>query len=472
MSQAEAMRGKMQIAVSFENGLVKVVKAVSREGRLAVIETSTFEEAEFPFYLKRAKANEFLVACDFPDLLHETLLIPPAKPRYLRVLVEREVKKRFPEVKDSSIVFNTFREQVKDGRKAYEVLVYVIDKARLQKIVNIFESNGKRVSFLYPSILPIALFVHASLESRDETLLSVIDGGVTKTLLVSKDGHILFLRVIQSRASGIDAIDADNINMTVTYSRQTLRAEPARIVILGAQETPMPEEIKNRLIVPAISLDLHDSILLDSNVARDGSICSALALFLYASELRWGNLVPPEHTAFFLKKKILRYGAVYFFCCSLTLSGYSLKTLAEIPGLNARMTDIRADMARRQSVWSEWIKARDELNIFMPAISFSNTVGAAPDVVSALHALSFLPAKDVSVQALRFANTPEGIRVEIKGELTADKYGDMSAIYQNLLQNLKKTGRIEVISHSLEVKSRHFSIEGLLMTEERGLSDG
>lgn len=461
---------KTQVAVSFENNQVKVVEALLREGRLAVKEAFTFAEADFPSYLKEAKADEFIVACDFPDLIHETLLIPPAKDRYLRALVEREIKKSLPEIKDFAVAFHAVREQVRDGKKALEVMVYVVEKGRLHDIVNTFETNGKRVSFLCPSVLPIAHLVHTSLESNNEILLTVIDGGATKTLLVSQNGHILFLRVIQSRAFGIDDIDADNINMTVTYSRQSLRAEPSRIIILGAQQTPAVEETQNKLILPSHNLGLPDSVLMDSQGDRE-AVYSAVALCLFASDLRWGNLVPPEHTAFFRKKKILKYGATFFFCSSLALSGYALKTAAEIPRLKAQMRDIRADMARRQSVWSEWIKAKDELNVFMPLISFANTVESSPDAVVALRALSFLPMKDVKIQALRLSNTPEGIKVEIKGELTMDKYGDMSTLFQHLLQTLKQTGGLEVGVHSLEVKNRSFSIEGLLR-QEGVASDG
>lgn len=471
IGQEEIVKGRTQVAVSFENDHVKVVEAVSREGRLAVKEALTFTEADFQLYLKRTKTDGFLVGCDFPDLIQEILPVPPAKDKYLRVLIEREVRKRFPEIKDSSFTFHRLREQVKDGKKALEVMVYIVDNARLRDIVGIFKASNKRVSFLYPLILPTACLVHHSLGSHDEVLLTVIDGGTTKTLLISLDGHILFLRVIQSRGFGIDDIDADNINMTVTYTRQTLRAEPARIVVLGSQETPDVGEYRGRLILPVLTLDLPAAVLLDAKINRE-EVYSAVGLFLFSSHLRWANLVPPEHTAFFHKKRILTYGAAFFLGSSLLLSGYSLKTLAEIPQLKAQMSDIRTDMARRQSLWSEWAKARDELNILMPLITFSNSVeSSSPDLVSALRALSFLPMKDVKIQGLHFSATPGGIKVEIKGEVTAQRYGDMSAIYQHLLQTLRQTRGMEVQSHSLEVKSRHFSVEGLLRHEEEA-SDG
>jgi hypothetical protein len=464
------MRGKTQVAVSYANDKVKVVEAVAREGGLAVKEVLTFSESDFPLYLKRTRADEFFVACDFPDIIHEILFVPPAKNKYLGALVQREVKKRFPEVKDPSVTFHPLREQVRDGKKALEVMVYIVEKERLRDIVSTFEANEKRVSFLYPAILPIARLVHASMESQDEVLLTVIDGGATKTLLVSQNGQILFLRVIQSRDFGIDEIDQDNINMTVTYSRQTLRAEPARCVILGVKETADIENRQNKLLLPTLHLGLPPSVLLDSQTKQE-DIYSAVALFLFASDLRWGNLVPAEHTAFFRKKAILKYGAAFFFCSSLALTGYSVKALAEIPGMKAQMTEIRADMARRQSVWSEWVKARDDLNAYTPLITFSNTVESSPHVVSVLRALSFLPVKDVRIRALRFSVSPEGIKVEMKGELTTGKYGDMSIIYQRLLQELKQTGALEVGSHSLEVKTRNFSIEGLLR-QKGAASDG
>lgn len=464
------MSGKPQAAVSFENDHVKVVEALVREGRIVITGVHVFDQPEFALYLQTTKIDQFLVTSDSPEIVHDILHIPPAKERYLRALVEREISKRFPEIKDPSVAFHVLREQTKDGKKVLEVMVYIVEKARLDEIVGIFGGNGKSVSFLSPAILPIARLVHMSSDSQDEILLTVIDGGMTKTLLVTQGGQVLFLRVIQSRSFGIDDIDADNINMTVTYSRQTLRAEPARCVILGGPEKAGGEDVQNRLLLPVLHLGLPPSVLLEAQ-AGQGSIHSAVALFLFASDLHWGNMVPPEHTAFFRKKAFLKYGAAFFFCSSLILSGYSVKTLSEIPGLKAEITAIRADLSRRQSLWSEWVKAKDELNTYMPLIAFSNAVESSPHVVSALRALSFLPVKDIKIRGLRFFTSPEGIKIEIKGELTSDKYGDMSSVYQSFLKELKKTGNVEIRSHSLEVKSRILSIEGLLR-QEGAPSDG
>lgn len=457
------MQGKTQVAVSFENGRVKVVEATVREGRLAVMGSSVYEDAEFALYLQQTRADDFYVACDFPDLIHEILHVPPAKNRYLRPLVEREVRKRFPEIKDPLVAFHVLREQARDGKKVLEVMVYLVERARLGHIVNIFEKNGKRVSFLCPAILPLARLVHASLESQDEILLTVIDGGTTKTLLVTQDGQILFLRIIQSRDFGIDDIDSDNINMTVTYSRQTLRAEPARCIILGNPGRTDLENNLSKLILPSVHLPLPASVFSVDVPQED--IYSNVALLFFSQDLAWGNLVPPEHTAFFRKKTILKYGAALFFFFSLVLSGYSLKTLAEVPGLKAQMTNIRADMSRRQSVWSEWVKARDELKAYAPLISFSNTVGSSPNVFLTLRTFSFLPMEHVRISQLHFVDTPEGTKVEIKGQLMVDKYGEMSMVYQGFLKELKTTGKVEVRSHSLEVRNRSFSVEGLVKQE-------
>lgn len=464
------MSGKIQVAVSFENDQTKVVEAVIHEGRLAVRQVLTFTEVDFPLYLKRTNATDFFVTADFPDLIHEVLHVPPAKEKYIRALVEREVRRRFPDVKDPCIAFHPLREQTREGKKVLELMVYIVEKERLRDIVSVFEANEKRITFLYPAILPIARLVHASFESQDEILLTVIDGGATKTLLVSQGGQVLFLRVIQSRALGIDDIDADNINMTVTYSRQTLRVEPTRCVILGTPETADIEDCASKLLLPALHLGLPAAVLLDPQ-SGDRNIYSAVALLLFASDLSWGNLVPPVHTAYFRKKSILKYGAAFFICSSLALSAYSFKALAEIPGLKAQIKDIRADMARRQSLWTEWVRARGELDVYMPLISFSNTMETSADVLSALRALSFLPVKDIRINGLHFSKSPEGTKIEIKGELTADKYGEMSAVYQRLLQQLKQTGGVEIRSSSLEAKSRSFSIEGLLR-QDGAVSDG
>lgn len=464
------MRSKTQVAVSFENDCVRVVEAVSRDGRLALKVARTFTNDEFRHYLKETKTDQFLVACDFPDLIHEIVVIPPAKEKYMQALVEREVRKSFPEAKDHSFTFHPLREQVRDGKKALELVVYAVENTRVRDIVGIFEASQKRISFLSPHILPIAHLVGNSLETKDEVILTVIDGGATKTLLVSQNGHILFMRVIQSRGFGIDDIDSDNVNMTVTYARQTLRAEPAKVVILSPGEISETEEYRKKLMLPVLDVDLTSVVLWDAQVDREG-LFPALGLLLSAANLQWGNLVPKDHTAFFRKKRILKYGAAFFFCSSVVLSGFTLKTLAEVPELKTQIGDIRADMARRQSLWSQWATARDNLNPFLPLISFSNTVEASPDVVSALCALSFLPMKDIKIRTLHLTATPEGIKIEIKGELTAERYGDMSTVYQNLVQTLKQTSGIEVQAHSIEVKTRSFTIDGLIRQGEAS-SDG
>ncbi len=105
------------IAVSFEGEYIKVVHADYRHGNVTIEKTFTFSNIEFDHYLETTKDDEFIVVNDFQNIYQDIISIPPAQDKYLRTLIELEIKKRIPELKDFSFFYEELRDIQKEGKK-------------------------------------------------------------------------------------------------------------------------------------------------------------------------------------------------------------------------------------------------------------------------------------------------------------------------------------------------------------------
>ncbi len=70
-----------QVAVSFEDNLVKVVYASSDKGRTVVQKTTSFKDEEFDSFLKTTRLPDLTVVCNFKRFYSDILYCSPCKTR-------------------------------------------------------------------------------------------------------------------------------------------------------------------------------------------------------------------------------------------------------------------------------------------------------------------------------------------------------------------------------------------------------
>ncbi|MBI4690729.1 MAG: hypothetical protein HY754_10770 [Nitrospirae bacterium] len=150
-----------QVAVSFENGVIKIVYALSVHGNLLVEKTFTLRDEEFDDFLKTENTKQFTVVYHFKSFYEDILLIPPVKERYLKNIVASEIKKRFPELKKPSFFYTILGERFHEGRMSNEIFVFAVNNEDLTSVINRFDKYNKKIKHLYPGAFTM---YHASVE--------------------------------------------------------------------------------------------------------------------------------------------------------------------------------------------------------------------------------------------------------------------------------------------------------------------
>lgn len=443
---------KKQIAVSFEDGTVKVAYGELTDGTITITRTLILKDEEFDDFLVREKADKFIVTCHFSSFYQEIFAFPPTQEKYLKTLVETEIRKTNRELKNFSSFYMPFRERLHEGRMVQEVFAFAVDTNEIMPIIDRFTKYGKRISKLFPDCVSIAKLISVKRDMAGETILSVLDSGKEKTICVVKEGNISFMRVVQSRQAGFDEYDMNNINMTVNYARQTLRENPSRIILITPYkregtplegfslptafiEFPAPvvsfEENKEECILPIAALSVHTSITRE-------------------------NLLPPAYQGFLLQRTILTICIAFFLICSLAGLGYVVMKSFEAYGVTKYFGPLRQEIERRQAIYTEYVERKRQLEKYMPYIKYVNDEYATPDVQKALILLQSISHENIMIKEVELKNDRQQLIVELKGLIFARTYSQLQSNFENLLSYAKKVEGMEIVSQKLDLKTKDF----------------
>lgn len=112
---------RSQVAISFEDGLVKVVYASQDKGKVIVQKTIVLKDEEFDLFLKTNKMTNISVIYPFRKFYSDIVPAPPVKRAYLDTIVETEIRKRFPELKLFSFFYTVLADKSAEEKGIREV---------------------------------------------------------------------------------------------------------------------------------------------------------------------------------------------------------------------------------------------------------------------------------------------------------------------------------------------------------------
>jgi hypothetical protein len=445
---------KSLVAVSFEEDLVKVARVLCEDGSFFVQETLALWDSELDDYLQTTKDRDFIVVCTFPTFYQNVLSLPPAQDKYLRVLSEMEVKKDFVEVKEFSFFHDVLEETQHEGKRVKETFVFAVDYEEVHNIIERFGRFNKTIVGFYSSVLTLSALLPPTDEMGDEAVLCVLNTGRNKTLFLLKGGKPRFVRTTQSDEPGINDPDIDNINMTINYSRQTLRLSPARAILIGTGEgrEPVPG-----LVVPSAYLEYPPSIIGATESMAD-YIVPLSAVLLHKNGPR-GSLLPPAYQTMKTQRSVLLWSTVLLVVLSLIAAGDIGLTVSEIPGLRNKIDRTRQEIVEKQAVWKEYEGEKAELQSLMPLITYMNKAHSSPDVQKALMALNFLPMQNVRVDSIQIDRQDNGLAIRLQGIVLASNFTDMDRYYRRLIELMKGAQGFVITTHGINVKDMVFSVE-------------
>jgi hypothetical protein len=447
-----------QIAVSFENEVIRIVYASLRRGNLIIKKTLVLRDEEFDDFLKKEKARHFTLVCDFKSFYQDILLMPPVKKKFFKNIVEAEIRRKSPELKDFSFFYVILGERVHEGRKMQEALIFAVNNHDLSMIIDRFDRYGKKITGIYPAAFTIAQLVNLSCGITGEPILCVAESESGKILLLMKDGKLYFIRAAQSFESGMHDIDVQSINMTVNYFRQTLRLNPSQIILIGTAcnkyETTMD------LLLPVLCIEPPSNIIASRETITDFIV--PISAMLNIKGIKDGNLLPESYRNVYRQKTILAYYTTFFLLLSIVGLGYIKVRYAEIAAIKKEIDLLRSEIRSMESIRIGYENKKREFDKIASLINFVNTMNSSPDFQRVLIVLSSIKElRDKNINIVSIDMNPEGtiVRIKLKGSVAAANFTAMQQAYQNLVKAIKKTEGLEIVSDKIDIKDKGFYIE-------------
>ena len=447
-----------QIAVSFEDGLIRIVYASLKRGSLVVKKTLVLRDEDLDDFLKKEKSGSFTLICDFKAFYQEVLFLPPVKKKYLKNIIETEIRKRSPELKDFSFFYTILGEKIYEGKKMMETFVFAVENYDLNSIVSRFGKYGKQINGLYPAAFTLSRLMNLSYGITDEPVICVAETETGKTIFYVKGGNLNFIRSIQSMESGISDIDVQNINMTINYCRQELRLSPERIVLIGT--TCSKCERTMDLALPVVCAQPPSNVIASREAMMEFII--PISAILTIKDMEGGNLLPQDYMIFYRQKDILTYYTAFFLLFFVIGIGYLKMKFTEIATTKEKINALRSEISEMVSIRVNYENKKRELDKFMPLINFINAANSSPDMQKALVVLSALKKpgmKDINISIIDINPEGNAVRIRIKGNVTAKHLTYMQQTYQDFIGSIKSTKGMELVSDKIDLKDMGFQIE-------------
>jgi hypothetical protein len=444
-----------QIAVSFEGGYVKVAYGSQRNGTLVITRTLSMKEDEFDVFLAREKTKDFIVVFSFQTFYQDVLLLPPTEAKYLKTLIEAEIRKKAPELKDFVFFFKVIRDKVHEGRPVKETFVFAADPGELNPLLERFSRYGKRVKHLYADVLAASYLIIDAAKVREKTILCMVDREGHKILFLTRDDKVIFVRNIQSRGKGIDQYDMTNVNMTVNYARQTLREHPDELIILSTSKDKIfPIE---GLALPSSVYQYPPNIMVTDEDSTEFVL--PIAGLLVEKTSNRDNLLPRMYQEILMQECILRYASAVFLIVSFLCLGYIISGWNQARQIHTMINPIKAEIGGKAKAYEEFESRNREFQEVLPYINYLNGESAAPDIQKSLTALQTLNRDKVNVKEIEIKNTGQALTLQIKGHIAANTYGELQSCFRKLVDDIKSAKGVQALSEKLDLVSKDFSVE-------------
>jgi len=444
---------RSQVAISFEDDLVKVVYASQDKGKVIVEKTIVLKDEEFDLFLKRNKMPNISVIYPFRKFYSEIFPAPPVKRAYLDTIVETEIRKRFPELKLFSFFYTVLADKSAEEKGAREVFFFAVDNSDIDTIVERFDRQGKTIKAIYPDIFTVSHLVQSQDTKMYKTVLCLLESNAEKSLFLVKNGQVRFIRITPSRVKDVRDTDIDNINMTVSYCQQVLRLNPEILVLLNSQI----KEAQGKTAIPAVRVTSHEKVMLPDETFQDFII--PLSAIIFSDILKNDNLLPKKYKMLYVQRFAVSYSMLFFLFFSLIGLSYFIINLSDISTLRGKIELLRKELAGSESVIAGYEKNSAELQRILPLINLINDARSGVDNQKALSRLNFLPMETIDIQRIQINNKKDSLQMQISGNIHANNLGNMHHTFQKLLDRLNKDAGMVTLSRNLDLKSGQFQIE-------------
>ncbi|MBC8412843.1 MAG: hypothetical protein ISR96_01930 [Nitrospira sp.] len=443
------------VAVSFEESIVKVVHASFNKDILHVEKTTTVSLLDFDEYLKSEKASTFIICNSFRDSNHGIINIPWVKPKYIRSIVESEVR-RSVDLKDLSFTFTILGEKIINNRKMLEVFYYAVSTEEINELVGRFYENGKAVKAVYAP--PFAAAAMTAGQGDTEAGMGVFGIGSERVTFFTKNGSIYFIRSYETVDSYFGDYDIQNINMTISYCFQNIRINPSSVVLMGDIE--LSPSLSTLPTVPLASLLMGKAMDCDRDILNEFMLPAASCLVKTSY-----NLLNTEYRTLYMLKRYMHYASIVFVIMVVLFGG---AIAYEADSISTKKESIEVARGIMTDVWgiSEELTTNEvRLDKHTRLLEFLNR--KEPDMTALLVAMSDAADKDLLYTELRAtAKSGNFFSILIVGESTSESNAGTRKLLQGLVGRLDSMPGITVQNETVDIERRTFRVDLEYRNEE------
>lgn len=445
-----------QVAISFENEIVKVVSVSSNRGTLIIEKALTLRNEEFDDFLRREKTRDFTVVCDFKSFYEDILLIPSVNEQYLRDIIASEIKKRFPELRNPSFFYTVLGEKFHEDRMVKEIFIFAVGGEDLSGIISRFDRHNKKIKRLYPNSFTLARLVNSHGNLKDELALCIAESGGNAALFFVRNKKLLPFRLTKFSEKGIHNPDIQNINMTINYCRQSLKLNPKLIILIGEACYRYYSDIG--LTLPVLCIMHPPNIMAPGETIVE--FITPISAIFSGADMEQGNILPENYRTFYSRKKIIGYCTALFLISSLIGLGYTWMKLSETRLLKEKIGSLRAEIKSMEPVYDAYKIKQGQLQGLSPLINTINSAGSAQDFQKTLIIMEQLRIKNVNINYIEIKNE-KGLSLVfyIRGRIASEGFSDMQNNYQVLMDAIKGNKELELLSDKIDLKDKSFQIE-------------
>ena len=436
------------VAVSFEGDRVKILHASLRGKTLSVKKTDIVSDDEFDHYLQRERSAEFIVTCNFRESYHDVLILPSLKSKYLRKIVESEIRKSASR-KDFSFIYTPLGERVIENKKMLEVFYFAVSDEEIRNVVERFHRKGKIVRALYPSVCSAVSLIDAG-ESVHSNM-GVLGIEKERIVFLSKNGSVHFIRNYDAIDEKLADFDIQNINMTINYCFQNLRMNPSRVVLMG--DLSGSSDITMLPTAPLSSLCKTDHIKCSVEQFNDFILPVAS---LYAT--RTSNILSKDLRNMYALRTYMSHASKVFIIMAILCSGVIMHIAGDIGETKDSIELARKNIRDINNITSVYRSREDTLRQYRQAVAFINR--ETPDMQKLLIALA-----ELDVQGLQFTSIDANIRegnsffVRVQGISFVDTYSSLQSLVEYLIDRLGKTEGVRIKDNEIDMANKTFKIE-------------
>ncbi len=440
------------VVAHFEHEQVRLVYAEVSGNVVTLGKTLVVPLPDFDHYLSNEPAKSFLVTADFNDAYQFSMLVPTLKEKIAKKIMEAEIRKRFPDLKESAYFSISNGEVAQEGRKMDERFICAIEEEELSRITSLFARHDKTIIALLPGYLPISRLAADADDDTPTLLIAATPKG--KTILLIKKNALLFVRRLESADAGYTAIDIQNINMTVNYCRQSLRLNPAKAIFIGT--APDRELLADLIVRPEIPQDVFASVF-----GMDVAFLVPVAALLHGAALKHMSVLPEAYSTYLRDKKLVIACTVFFcvvVCLAFALTAYRT---AELFSARARLDSLKAELTRVQPKADAYERQRADYQPQSQLIAFLRSAESAPDLSRPFVRLAVIGGagmQDVNLEALKVTADTAYVMVTLRGTFAGEKFSAMQDSFVRLKQIAKESPGTEIVAEKMELKGRAFEV--------------